>query len=153
MTTITILWLQVETSLAFFHFVTLKHPFELAVSCIKCSFLYPFQTKCESWPQLMKCCFLTFTFELVTMMAEEDVITLIVECNYTPAFEFWIVWEKTSKKTSNCVTKTSIEIVENNFWSVLSWFANTFNVFAELERIDFEISRWSFGQVTNEKTI
>ena len=54
------------------------------------------------------------------MMPEEDVIALIVKGNSTTAFEFRIVVEERSQHTTDSLTQTSLEIVENHFGSVSS---------------------------------
>lgn len=87
------------------------------------------------------------------MVTEENVVTLIVECNNTSSFEFGIMRKQASKKTSNCMTKTCVEIVENDLGTMISGFANAFDVFAKFQGVDLEIGSRSLGQMTNHESI
>lgn len=49
------------------------------------------------------------------MTSDKYKIPLVVEGNCTTSMEVWIMWENGCQHSTNCMTKTSVEIIQNDF--------------------------------------
>ena len=61
------------------------------------------------------------------MMSEEDKISLVMEGDHSSSTELRIVREKWSKQTSNRVSKTSVEVVQDYLWHVFGCLTTVLN--------------------------
>lgn len=52
------------------------------------------------------------------MSPEEDEVALVVQCSNLATLELGDMGEQRGEHSSNSVTKTSVEVVENQFWLV-----------------------------------
>lgn len=83
-------------------------PHELVVCLllIESAQMHEPQLPCEPGTDLLQpdsCC-LTIVPEYVSIMAEENEITLIVECDTSSPFEIWSGWKQSSKLSSRSAT-------------------------------------------------
>ena len=65
--------------------------------------------------------------ELVSMVSEEDEISLIVKCDYSARSEFRSLWEQRGKHAANAMTKHCVEVVEDELWVRVTWSCSMSN--------------------------
>lgn len=55
-------------------------------------------------------------FDILTMPPHKDEITLVVECHHLSSFKFGYLGHQCLEHTTNSVTKSGIEVVQNELW-------------------------------------
>jgi hypothetical protein len=79
---------HVEVFLALSNFLGFVNPFIFLVTWIKSSKLKATEFQCEPGPTFLKSCF-GVAVEYISVMAEEDEVPLIVECDDSATMEVW----------------------------------------------------------------
>ncbi len=59
-----------------------------------------------------------FRVELITVLAEEDKVALIVEGAGAPAFEVRVLMEQRCEHATDAMAQTGVEVVQNHLWLV-----------------------------------
>lgn len=61
---------------------------------------------------------------LISMMTEEYEIPLVVERDHASALELGVVWEERGERTTHCLPKAGVKIIEYHLWHVAGWIAS-----------------------------
>lgn len=71
--------------------------------------------------------------EDVTMVSEEDEVSLVVEGHYSSSFELGILWEQRGKESSDFDTDFGVKVIEYEFGYVLGGNGMMLDILLELD--------------------
>lgn len=130
------------------------HPFVVACLAVEESLLQRPQLERESRSEFHELDALAALIEFVAVMAEENVIALIVERHGTSASELGIVVEDRAEHSADLKAQTRREVCENDLGSVGCEVAKlSSNVSRELHIADLEVSRWTTRQMNQHQSV
>lgn len=119
---------------------------------IESSLLQPLQLQRKPGSQLLQIDPLC-VFKHITMSPEENEITLVVKSRNLTTLELWDMGEEGGKHSSDGVTETGVEVVEDQFWFVGGCATVAFDVLAELDRAQLEMCCGTVRQVNQRQRI
>ena len=99
-----------EESSPVFHLMSLvgDHPFIVATLGIEETLLQRPQLQSESWTEFPQLDPFAIFVEIIEVVTEENVITLIMESSNTAAFKFWVVVKHCTKHAANSKAQSKI---------------------------------------------
>ena len=119
--------LQMKLATTYVHFFPFVNPFIFTILGVECSFLYWAQLQSKPRSQLLQTCFLGI-LKYIPMVPKENKISLIVKCNYPSSCKLGIIRKKGSQRATYSMTKSSTEIIHDNFWPMLWQTTMVFDV-------------------------
>lgn len=84
--------------------------------------------------------------KLITMMSEENEITLVVECEDLATSEGGVLREESGYHAAYAMTCHGVEVVENQLWVVIMacWSSMIWYLFSQFDSRHAESSCWAF---------
>ena len=105
-----------------------------ALLFIESAQLQAVQLECESGANFSQSCLCAIFVEFVSVLAEENEISLIMQGDHSSSREVWHLWEESSQHASDSVAKHRVEVVHDKFWVRLAWCCTmTHDIVSELD--------------------
>ena len=78
------------------------------------------------------------------MMPKENKISLVMECDYSSAPKIWILRKECGKKPAYPSAHLRIEVIEDEFWIMISYTSGMVYLITKLDAGYFEVYCRSF---------
>ena len=128
-------------------------PLVIAKLGVKGALLQGPQLQGEPWTKIFQSTLLS-RLKIIFMVAEEDVVPLVVEGHHPLAHKLGLIVEETGKHSGHSVTKPRGEVVLDYLWSVSRDSSVVFfEVSGHLYIAQLEMGGGAIGQVGDDETI